>query len=307
MNSRYTVLWITSLLLLGALLTGCTRIAVSEEAELTAEKFEPAPGYGSVYIVREKTLAGMLVDIGVDVNGQFIGNVNIGTYYLLQLKPGRYTISAYSQQAKGHKAVEVVEVSVGESYFIQVEPVGGFSPKASAEPIDADLGRELVIKGTGLKTPPLVFKEGLQFSLPTDRKWITGYAQAVEGKYTITELVPEGETVQNWSELITIQNFAGMSGTPENLFEQLKAIRERTCPGSTKWTLIEKDDRSILYEWRATPCAGYPDQHEISRIIDGNWNRFRIAYTAKVSEISAEKRDIMIQSLSEATIEIEQQ
>ncbi len=249
----------------------------------------------------------MAVDIGVEVNGQFLGNVNIGTYYLLQLRPGRYTISAYSQQAKGHKDVEVIEVSGGKSYFIQVEPAPGFfAAKASAEAIDADLGRELVIKGTGLKTPRLVFKEGLQFSLPTDRKWITGNDQAVEGKYTITELVPEGETVQSWSEIITIQNFAGMSGTPESLFEQLKVL-QKMCPGSTKWTLIEKDDRSILYEWRATPCAGYPDQHEISRIIDGNWNRFRIAYTAKVSEISAEKSAAIIQSLSEATVEIEQQ
>jgi hypothetical protein len=42
MNSRYSVLWVTSVLLLGALLTGCTRIAVSDEEELAAEKFEPA-------------------------------------------------------------------------------------------------------------------------------------------------------------------------------------------------------------------------------------------------------------------------
>ena len=293
---------------LGALITGCTRIAVSEDEERAAEKFAPAPGYGSVYVVREKTFVGMAVDIGVEVNGQFIGNVNIGTYYLLQLRPGRYTISAYSQQAKGHKDVEVVEVSEGEIYFIQVEPVAGFfGAKASAEAIDAEYGRELVIKGTGLQKPQLVFREGLRLSLPTDTKWVTGNSQTIEGKYEINELIPEGETIQNWSELITIQNFASMSGTPEQILEQLKVIREKACPGSTEWNIIDKNEHSILYEWRAKPCAGYPEQHEIARIIDGNWNRYRIAYTAKVTEIPTKKRTATIQGLSEATVEIEQQ
>lgn len=115
MNSRYTVLWVTNVLLLGALLTGCTQIAVSEEEELAAEKFQPAPGHGNVYLVREKTMGGMLIDIGVNVNGQYIGDINIGTYHLLQLRPGRYTISAYAQQNKNKKADAVVEVSEGKN------------------------------------------------------------------------------------------------------------------------------------------------------------------------------------------------
>ena len=51
-------------------------------------------------------------------------------------------------------ALEVVE---GENHFIQVEPVFGFSPKASVERIDADLGRSMVIKGSRLITKPVVF------------------------------------------------------------------------------------------------------------------------------------------------------
>ena len=149
-------------------------------------------------------------------------------------------------------------------------------------------------------------KEGLQWSLPTGTKWVTGNAQSIQGKYSIIEQIPEGETVQNWSELITIQNFAGTRGSPEHFLEHLKAIREKVCPGSTTWNIIEKDKRSVLYEWRAKPCAGFPEQHEISRILDGNWNRFRIAYTAKVKEIPAGKRSKLIQSMSEASVRLEQ-
>lgn len=306
--SRFALLWTTTFVVFAALSAGCARIAVSEQEELAAERFEPPPGYGSVYIARKMRSFAMLLDIGVEINGQFVGDINIGTYFLLTLRPGRYTITAYNRRAPAHKTAEVIEVSEGENYFVQVEPAPGFPfATASAAIIDPDTGRDLVIKGTGLKTPELRFREGLQFSLPVEQKWVTGNAHTIEGQYSITELVPEGETIDSWSELITIQNFAIVSGTPAQLLDQLMAIREKLCPGSTQWNILDEDERSILYEWRAAPCAGYPEQHEISRIIDGNWNRFRIAYTAKSAEIPAEKRSSTIQYLSEATVDIEQQ
>ena len=150
-------------------------------------------------------------------------------------------------------------------------------------------------------------EEGLQWSVPAaGTHWVTGNSKYIEGKYSITELVPKGETVNNWSELLTIQNFAAILGTPEAFLDQLKTSREKLCPGTTTWNVIAKDEHSILYEWQAKPCVRWPDQHEISRIIDGQWNRFRIAYTAKVKEISVEKRDLMIQSMSEAAVKLKE-
>lgn len=150
-------------------------------------------------------------------------------------------------------------------------------------------------------------EEGLQWSFPAaGTHWVTGNSKSIEGKYSIIELVPKGETVHDWSELITMQNFAAVSGTPEAHLDQLKTLREKLCPGTTTWNVIAKDEHSILYEWKAKPCLGWPDQHEISKIIDGQWNRFRIAYTAKVKEISVEKRDLMIQSMSEATVKLKE-
>jgi len=150
-------------------------------------------------------------------------------------------------------------------------------------------------------------EEGLSWrQVPSDREWVLGFLEEKPGEFSITEFVPKGETVENWSELMTIQNFAKTRGSPEEFFEGLKALREKRCPGSTTWNVINKDERSILYEWKAKPCAGFPEQHEISRIIDGKWNRFRIAYTAKVSEIPAETRDAFVQSMADATVVIKQ-
>ena len=149
-------------------------------------------------------------------------------------------------------------------------------------------------------------EEALQWSFKNGH-WEPGYTQEIRGKYRIVEFVPKGESVEDWSELITIQTFANTSGSPEAFINQLKTLREKKCPGSTIWSVIAKDERSMLYEWKAKPCAGWPDQHEISRILYGKWNRWRIAYTAKVQEISTEKRNMWIRSLSKATIKEKQQ
>ena len=144
-------------------------------------------------------------------------------------------------------------------------------------------------------------EEALQWSFKNGH-WEHGYTQEVKGKYRIVEFVPKGESVEDWSELITIQTFTKKSGSPEAFLNQQKTLREKKCPGVTIWNVIAKDERSILYEWKAKPCAGWPDQHEITRILYGKWNLWRIAYTAKVQEISTEKRNIWIQTLSKAVI-----
>jgi hypothetical protein len=150
-------------------------------------------------------------------------------------------------------------------------------------------------------------EEGINWPIPVlDKEWVTGFSQKKAGEFKIVEFVLKGETVHNWSELLTIQNFVSTRGSPEAFFEGLKALREKRCPGSTAWSVIEQDERSILYEWRAKPCAGFPEQHEISRIIDGKWNRFRIAYTAKVSEIPTKTRDAFVWSMSNAKVVIKQ-
>ena len=110
-----------------------------------------------MYIVRELTLFASLVEIEVIINGQHIGPLNIGTYHLLELRPENYVIAAYANKADHKKNDIALEVIEGENHFIQVEPVFGFVPEASLESIDADIGKEMVIKGSRLITKPVEF------------------------------------------------------------------------------------------------------------------------------------------------------
>jgi hypothetical protein len=42
-----------------------------------------------------------------------------------------------------------------------------------------------------------------------------------------------------------------------------------------------------LYEWHAKPCLGWPEQHEIGRIIIGNRLVFALHYAAKMPQDAA--------------------
>jgi hypothetical protein len=116
-------------------------------------------------------------------------------------------------------------------------------------------------------------------------------------------MIREGDDINNWQELFTIETIAteGPRLPPDDFLREIQALRENKCPGVTKWNVLTHDSRSILYEWQATPCLGWPDQHEIARVIYGEHDIFQLRYTVKVYKMPAERRSEMIKRLSEAS------
>src|SRR5882672_6229420 len=152
------------------------------------------------------------------------------------------------------------------------------------------LGSILVIWGCATPKPP----ENLMFTFPPKNKeeWVKGSeSEDRKQKMFLVEFVRKGETVQNWTELFAVFNFLLRESSPtrEQLMDDLKVRMQQRCP-NVEWTLIEQRSSDLLYEWRITKCAPHPDQHEIARIVDGNSNRFKISYTAKVTELPEAKR-----------------
>lgn len=132
-------------------------------------------------------------------------------------------------------------------------------------------------------------REALVFDL--DGGWRIGDFKEVPSTYGITEFVREGDAIGYWRELVTVQNFSGApQESPEKALERLRIVHDRDCPGASEWSVISGDAASILYEWRSRPCLGYPSLHEVARIVDGRRSRFRIAYTKRAPEMSAEER-----------------
>ena len=145
-------------------------------------------------------------------------------------------------------------------------------------------------------------QENVEFLLDNP-DWVIGY-EYEEPAFYLVEFVRTGQTTENWQELITIQGFAwdAESGSVGEIFDELKRIREEECPGQTTWSIIQQDETSLLYENHAMPCLGWPEHHEIGRILIGENNLFRISYTAKVETLLPEIRDVWIENFSTADI-----
>ncbi len=126
----------------------------------------------------------------------------------------------------------------------------------------------------------------------------------VPNRLALTELIRKGDDINNWKELVTIMNLEPAEGkpAPESALKGMIETREKECPHVTKWNVIAKNETSILYEWHARPCLGWPDQHEIAKIFFGKYNNFILKFTMKKYDMPDELRQEWIEVLSKARI-----
>lgn len=135
--------------------------------------------------------------------------------------------------------------------------------------------------------------------------WTVGhYAERSNGDW-ILEIVRQRDDINNWNELLTIQKFDVWWGgaTARDSLELLKAERELVCPRATDWNVLSGDSSSVVYEWQTHSCRGWPDQHEVAKIIYGEDMRIRIAYSVKAYRILSSQRDDWVEKISEAAVE----
>jgi hypothetical protein len=148
--------------------------------------------------------------------------------------------------------------------------------------------------------------EDIAISFDRDQpRWKVGYYADKPPIYSATEFIREDDDINNWRELLTIQNFSTSSWglpSPEETLNALKALREKECPGATHWNVIEKSADNILYEWQAKVCQGWPEQHEIAKIIYGKYNRFMLHYVAKTYDLPPDIRSTWIKRFTESKI-----
>jgi tetratricopeptide (TPR) repeat protein len=120
-----------------------------------------------------------------------------------------------------------------------------------------------------------------------NRKWVLGYQGSIDTA-SLMEYVIEGETVENWSELVTVAS--QKQTTPEEFMKTTKERIARLCP-TIEWKVLSKSDKEIMYECMITNCPGQDNQHEIARIISGENGIHRMHYVTKKVPITSEKRE----------------
>lgn len=133
--------------------------------------------------------------------------------------------------------------------------------------------------------------------------WKIGYENREQfTNNTIKEIIPQNETIENWTKLLTIQYYNGRKDNPEAFMAALESSMKKRCK-ETSWKVIEKNDKSILYEWSIANCSPNKDQHEIASLIKGNNGLHRAAYTEKVKNMNTETHDAWVKKLSSTYLE----
>ena len=124
-------------------------------------------------------------------------------------------------------------------------------------------------------------QENLNFKPPPD--WDLANTQQTRDQLLL-EFVRKGEKIDNWTELLTLQQFRRGRGSPppRGFYESLRQTREKNCPGITEWTVLEEAESVLLYEWKTTAaCEKQPPQSELARLIFGRNTGYRAAYATR--------------------------
>src|SRR5204862_3871620 len=114
-----------------------------------------------------------------------------------------------------------------------------------------------------------------------------------------------GQTLDNWSELIT-SYYAKASLSPRISYDNLRDALSRECP-SLRISIIDESANNIVFEWEHDGCQGYPAQHEIRRIMNTNSGTRALSFTVKLPNLSAEKRETWLGIIKAAQIKAEKQ
>ena len=97
----------------------------------------------------------------------------------------------------------------------------------------------LALSFFGLSGAALAQLDGETLVLSPPPEYKIGF-ESKQGNMVMTEMVPQNETVQNWTEMLTTQVFLGMkNATPQQFRDFMKAQTAKACPNSQAANVFE--------------------------------------------------------------------
>jgi len=111
--------------------------------------------------------------------------------------------------------------------------------------------------------------------------WEIGYSHE-DDVQSIDEFVRPGQTVENWTELVTVQRHkkaAGLGSVDDQIAAHRTDLVAR-CPHSTVEVIRQTPD-GVMYEAHVVNCRQGADEHALARVFDGTSNRFLVSYAVR--------------------------
>jgi len=145
-----------------------------------------------------------------------------------------------------------------------------------------DYREGLLLDCTAIKDADSPTDETKKYSLPfwLGKHWILQDSVPFDLVY-----IPEGQTLDNWDEMITIQRFDAQGLKPAKLYAELQKFREEHCPGKSHFNILSSEKNRIIYFANSEQCAEFEAQTALSSIIAppvltiGQYTVWRVEYT----------------------------
>lgn len=114
-----------------------------------------------------------------------------------------------------------------------------------------------------------------------DPRWEVGHTDS-SGATFIVEYVRKGESVEDWSELVTVL-FTAIPLTPETFAPYIDLLRHelgKNC-WSFEWSEEHRTDTELVLDWRHRGCAPHPAQHVVARYFLADGGVYSLQYARK--------------------------
>ena len=135
------------------------------------------------------------------------------------------------------------------------------------------------------------------------RSWHMGREVKQDAKYSV-DYLPQGDTLPEWKEIITIQAFGGIQdkGTPEEFALVMKKHISEWGGDKVTWNMISASDIDCIYEWQIKGKENFIDQYEIARIIKGSEGFHLVHYAKRTAVIDDNERHNWLERLKSAKL-----
>jgi len=83
----------------------------------------------------------------------------------------------------------------------------------------------------------------------------------------IIVFIPEGQNLDHWEELISIQRIDAQGQGSKKLFNNLMKVRDKNCPGKNESEILIDSKNSIIYQAVTEACGAFDFQAEWTVIL----------------------------------------
>ena len=143
--------------------------------------------------------------------------------------------------------------------------------------------------------------DGLAFDLDRDQ-WKVAY-RLLSSTQGNTEYVPTDQSLQSWTQLFASQRFINTSAT-SSARDVMQGIRQRLESGlsNVEFEVLKDEPGDVLFTWSVPRNEQRPAQQEVVRIVSGERDIHRLAYSRKGETLDKEGLEPWIKMLAEAEL-----